>query len=172
MLTPKQQKWIDHLSNDDKVIIKPFDPTTGDKFEKVKNIIQTKLGKSTKVLHCGATNMKISGQDEIDVYVPVNINNFNNILLQLENIFGKPKSHYPLERARFVTEIDSKHIDIFLINSKSVGWTDSLKFEQYLKSHPSSLNKYRLLKESLNGVSTREYYKNKIEFINTILEKY
>lgn len=171
MLTQKQQKWIDHLSDDDKVIIKPFDPTAAEKFEKIRKIIRSNLGESVNFLHCGATSMGISGQDEIDTYIPVSADKFNNILLLLQNIFGEPKSHYPLERARFVTIIDGKHIDIFLINQDSIGWTNGLKFEQYLKYHPDSLNEYRLLKETLNGVSTKEYYKNKIEFINKILEK-
>ena len=171
MLTSKQQKWIDHLSDSDKVIIKPFDPTTAEKYNKIKKIIQSNLGKSINVLHCGATSMQISGQDEIDVYIPVDVKKFDEIFILLKNLFGKPRSHYPLERARFVVKIDNKHIDIFLINQVSVGWIDGLRFEKYLKSNPKSLNKYRLLKESLNGVSTREYYKNKIEFINKILEK-
>lgn len=171
MLTDKQQKWIDHLSDTDKVFIKPFDPTAAEKFEKINKIIKSNLGESINYLHCGATSMGISGQDEIDTYIPVSTEKFDKYLLLLQNIFGEPRSHYPLERARFVTEIDNKHIDIFLINQDSIGWTDGLKFEEYLKSHPKALDEYRILKESLNGVSTKEYYKNKIEFINKILEK-
>lgn len=36
MLTAKQKKWIDHLSDETKIKIVPFDPTSQEKFERVK----------------------------------------------------------------------------------------------------------------------------------------
>ena len=78
-------------------------------------------------------------------------------------------SHYPLERARFVTVEAGKHVDIFLINASSRGWRDGVQFEAYLKSHPAALERYCLLKEAGAGLSTRAYYRRKIEFINEIL---
>lgn len=36
MLTEQQRKWIDHLRDDDKIVIKPYDPTAPQKFEAVK----------------------------------------------------------------------------------------------------------------------------------------
>ena len=40
MLREDQKKWIDHLSNDSKIKIVPFDPSSQKKFEKVKLLIQ------------------------------------------------------------------------------------------------------------------------------------
>lgn len=171
MITSDQQKWIDHLSDKDKIVIKPYDPSCNKKFEKVKVKIQSVLGNKTEIKHCGATSLKISGQDEIDVYIPVIQKDFNNYIPKLTQLFGKPRSHYPLERARFVTEVDTKHIDVFLINSESEGWINSVKFENYLRNNTESLEKYKKLKENGNGLSVREYYRRKIEFINEILEK-
>lgn len=169
MLTPDQEKWIAHLSNDDQITIIPFDETSVEKFEAVKRKIQAALGKDIRVEHRGATSLGISGQDEIDIYIPVPECQFNAMLAPLATAFGESRSHYPLERARFVTFEDGKHIDIFLINETCDGWVDGLKFEAYLKSHPTTLNQYRLLKESGHGLSTREYYRHKIAFINEIL---
>lgn len=45
MLTTDQQKWIDHLSNEDLIVIKPYDPTCNEKFEKIKKKIQKKWEK-------------------------------------------------------------------------------------------------------------------------------
>jgi GrpB-like predicted nucleotidyltransferase (UPF0157 family) len=169
MLTPDQEKWIAHLSDKDHITIIPYDATAKDKFEAVKKKIQTALGKDTRVEHRGATSLCISGQDEIDVYVPVPKSQFNSMLAPLTAAFGNPHSHYPLERARFVTFEEGKHIDIFLINEACKGWIDGLKFEDYLKSHTTALDQYRILKERGQGLSTREYYRRKIEFINEIL---
>jgi GrpB-like predicted nucleotidyltransferase (UPF0157 family) len=129
------------------------------------------LGKDIRVEHCGATSLKISGQDEIDIYIPVSPVDFNNYIPLLSEIFGEPKSHYPLEKARFVTIEDGKHVDVFLINKDYSGWLNGVKFEQYLKTHPETLKEYERLKELGNGFSIREYYRRKIEFINNVLER-
>lgn len=171
MLTPEQEKWIAHLSDETKIKIVPFDPSAPEKFEKIKTKICSTLGNEVKVYHCGATCLGISGQDEIDVYIPVPEQNFNSFISPLTEMFGQPASHYPLERARFKTFVDGKHVDVFLINETSSGWINGVKFENYLRSHPEALESYRILKENGNGLSTREYYRRKIEFINYILSK-
>ena len=63
-----------------------------------------------------------------------------------------------------------KHADIFLVNKESESYLDGLKFENYLRTHPEILEEYRLLKESGNGISTRDYYRRKIEFINFVIQ--
>lgn len=169
MLTPAQEKWIAHLSDETKIKIVPFDPTAEEKFEIIKAKICSSLGNKINVCHCGATSLDISGQDEIDVYVPVPEQNFNSLISPLTALFGQPGSHYPLERARFKTSVDGKRVDVFLINETSSGWIDGVKFEKYLRSHPEALESYQILKKKGNGLSTREYYRRKIEFINEIL---
>ena len=171
MLTPKQIKWINHLRNDDRVIIKPFDPRTPEIFESVKTKIQSALGKKTRVEHRGATSFRISGQDEIDIYIPIRKKEFNLKIPQLVDLFGEPGSSYPLERVRFKTIQKGKRVDIFLINEESDGWKNGVIFEKYLKSNPKSLEEYKILKEEGNGLPSREYYRRKIEFINKILAK-
>lgn len=171
MLTAKQTKWINHLTNERKIVIKPFDPTASEKFEKVKKKIQKFLRKEIPVEHRGATSLGISGQDEIDTYIPVSPKDFNKLLIPLKKLFGEPRSLYPLDRARFVTIVDGKHIDLFLINKRRKGWKDGVKFEDYLKSHPKSLEEYKKLKENGNGLGTQEYYRRKIIFINKILSR-
>jgi GrpB-like predicted nucleotidyltransferase (UPF0157 family) len=171
MLRPEQEKWINHLRDDDQIIIKPYDPSCQQKYEAVKHRVQATVGENLPVEHCGASALGISGQDEIDIFIPVPPDRFNDLVTPLTNLFGPPRSHYPLERARFVTEDGGKHIDIFLINETCSGWVDGRKFETYLKTHPDALEAYRKLKEEGNGLSTRQYYKRKIEFINNILEQ-
>jgi GrpB-like predicted nucleotidyltransferase (UPF0157 family) len=169
MLTASQEKWIAHLSDQDRVTILPFDPSATQKFAAVKQKIQLALGAGVRVEHCGATSLEISGQDEIDVYVPIPEEQFDSFLAPLSEAFGPPRSHYPLDRARFVTEESGKHIDVFLINQSCRSWLDGRIFENYLRSHPEALEQYRLLKESGHGLCTREYYRRKILFINEIL---
>lgn len=169
MITSEQQKWIDHLSDEKKILIVSFDPTAEEKFQKVKQRIQDVLGKDTSVEHHGATSLGISGQDEIDIYIPVSVDRFDVLIPLVTEIFGPPKSLYPLERSRFVTEEDGKHVDVFLINRDHYGYQNMIRFETYLRLHPKALGEYRRLKENGDGLSVREYYRRKTEFINLIL---
>lgn len=171
MLNTKQEEWILHLSTDSKIKIIPFDKSAEEKFERIKFIIKQKLGKDREVMHCGSTSLKISGQDEIDVYIPVSKNAFDEHINPLIELFGEPRSNYPMERVRFVTNIDGKHIDVFLINREAEGWINGLKFENYLKNNRDFLKEYEDLKQSLDGESVQNYYRKKTEFINKILER-
>jgi len=118
VLSPEQQKWIDRLSDQDLVVIKPFDPGAAGKFEAVRQKILAVLGVDVQVEHRGATSLGISGQDEIDVYIPVPEDAFEGLIAPLSAAFGEPRSHYPRDRARFVQIEDGKHVDIFLINAE------------------------------------------------------
>jgi GrpB-like predicted nucleotidyltransferase (UPF0157 family) len=171
MITPEQEKWLAHLSDDNKVVIYPADSQAQEKFSKIKNQVQTVLGENINILHRGATSLGISGQGELDVYIPVSAKNFDSMVKSVEGIFGKPKSLYPLERARFITSVDSTKVEVFVINEEKSGWIDSCRFEQYLKEHPEALEEYKELKEKGQGLSTQKYYRRKVEFINDILDR-
>lgn len=167
MLTPKQEKWILHLGTK-KIKIAPYNPKAKLVFEKIKKEIQEILGK-TKIEHRGATSLGISGQGEIDLYIPVSENLFQKYLKKLVNYFGKPGSIYPLRRVRFVKYVDGIKIEIFLINRKTGDWKNCIKFENYLKKHSEALREYKKLKEEGDGLMTQEYYRKKLEFINKII---
>jgi GrpB-like predicted nucleotidyltransferase (UPF0157 family) len=170
-LTQEQQQWIAHLDDSNAVRIFPYDPTSAEKFQTIRELIQNTLGEHVDVVHRGASSLGISGQGELDIYVPSNTSEFESRLELLINIFGKPGSVYPSERARFVSYIDKTKAEIFLMNTASQGWLDGLMFEQYLRENPESLDEYRQLKESGDGLSTRKYYRRKLEFINSILAR-
>lgn len=169
MITRDQQKWLDHLSDTDKITIKPYDPKSSEIFRAVKNKIISKIGK-VRVLHRGASYLKISGQDEIDIYIPVSPNDFDKYVGKMSKAFGDPGSLYSLVRARFRINGYEKHIDVFVINKEDKGWTDSEVLTKYLKSHKKVLDEYRKLKEDGNDLSTKEYYTKKIIFINKVLK--
>ncbi|MCX6713446.1 MAG: GrpB family protein [Candidatus Vogelbacteria bacterium] len=170
MLSVEQQKWIDHLSDSDLIEIFPYDPRAEEVFKIVREKIQTALGKEINVEHHGATSLGISGQDEVDIYLPVDPSKFNQMVDLLTGVFGPPGSIYE-QRARFPFQVDGKRTDVFVVKADEPGWKDSLRFENYLKNNHTALDDYRVLKETGHGLSLREYYRRKIEFINSILEK-
>jgi len=168
MLTAAQKIWLDHLSDTDKISITPYNPKTREVFKIIKSDLLKVLGK-TRISHRGSTNLKISGQGEIDLYIPVGKKYFNSYLQKIIKFLGEPGSLYEFKRARFIKYINGVKIEIFLVNQNDSDWKDSVKFEKYLKNNPTALRNYEKLKAKCNGFSVRQYYKIKTEFINKII---
>lgn len=171
MITPEQEKWLAHLSTKDQVRILPFDSESNRKFETVKKRVLALLDDGYRVQHCGASSMGISGQGELDIYVPVAPTEFDAVINVLKEEFGEPGSLYSLKRARFNSEIEGTKVELFVINREDAGWLESQKFEAHLRTHPLCLKEYEALKEAGDGLSTQEYYRRKTEFINETLRE-
>lgn len=169
MLTPEQAKWIESLS--DRIVkIVPYDPRTEELFARVRDKIVGALGADVAVEHGGASSLGISGQDEIDVSVVATKEQFAQYIPRLETIFGPVRSLYP-DRARFEVREDGKKIDLKIVDALHPNYVQSKQFENYLRAHPVDLARYRDLKEAADGVTTKEYYRRKTEFINEILAR-
>ncbi|MCX6779273.1 MAG: GrpB family protein [Candidatus Magasanikbacteria bacterium] len=168
MLTSEQKKWLDHLSDTKKISVVPYDSKIKEVFKMIKAELIKILGK-VRISHRGSTFLKISGQGEIDLYIPVNKKDFNVFIVKLSNYLGEPGSLYEFKRARFVKYLDGIKIEIFVINRNDSGWKNSIKFEKHLKNNPKALQEYEKLKIKANGLSVKEYYTLKTIFINKIL---
>lgn len=168
MLTDADKKWLDHLSDTDQIKIVPFDPTAEEKFQIIKAKIK-KVLPELELLHHGASSFGISGQDEIDTYLPVEESRFEEYTEKLIKIFGQYKKLYPKDRVHFIDNELGKRIDIYLMNKTGASWPKNSKIDSYLRTNPDALEEYRKLKEAGNGLSVREYYTRKTEFFNRIL---
>ena len=169
MLTPNQAKWIESLS-DREIIVVPYDTRSERLFNIVKAKIHKILGPEIVVEHCGASSLAISGQDEIDVSIVVEQDKFAEYIPLLEVEFGPVRSRYP-DRARFEVREEGKKIDLKIVDVNHESYILGKAFELHLKSHPSDLERYKLLKEGASGMSVKEYYRRKTEFINEILAR-
>lgn len=169
MLTKEQKVWLAHLSNTNRVKIVPYNPKTKEVFKTIKSELFKVFG-DVRISHRGSTALKISGQGEIDLYIPVNKKDFNNYVGKLTDFLGAPGSLYELKRARFIQYIDDIKIEIFVINKNDSGWKESIKFEKYLRNNPKALSEYEELKNRADGFSIRQYYTIKTVFINKILK--
>lgn len=170
MLSQKQKDWLNHLSDTNKVKVIPYDPKVKEIFIKQKKEIQDILGENSVVLHEGASAWGISGKGDIDIYIPVPVTEFNDTFEKLKASLGEPGSFYQDERVRWNRELENTEVEIFLVNQDATFWKDSIIFWDYIKSHPKTLEEYKVIKEKAEGTSTREYYTRKTEFINKTLE--
>lgn len=167
----EREAWLAHLGNDRRIEIVPFDNEAESKFQILKKKIQDALGAHVRVEHRGSTALGISGQDEIDVYVPVPPEQFDEMIPKLSDLFGEPRSSYPMQRVRYRADVDGKRIDLFLVNEEHDDWKEGVMFEAYLRTHPEALEEYRLLKQGMQGLGTQDYYRRKDAFIRDILSR-
>jgi GrpB-like predicted nucleotidyltransferase (UPF0157 family) len=170
MLTPEQEKWIAGRRTDKNISVVPYDPRTEELFAKVAKMIRDVLGPDVLIEHDGASSLGISGQDEIDVSVVADKALFAEYIPKLESVFGPVKASYP-DRSRFEVKEEGKKIDLKIIDATHPNYLRSNIFKAYLRAHPQDLERYRILKEQSNGMSVKEYYRVKTEFINDILIK-
>jgi len=171
MLTPEQEKWINHLPDDNAIAILPYEPRAREIFSRLAKWIRSEIKENIKIELRGSTRLGILGQGELDIYIPVAPESFDHMLGRIEKILGAAGSIYPLRRARFVRYSEGTKAEIFLINEDSDDWTGCLEFEGYLETHPEALAAYEKMKLGGNGLSTRRYYRRKNEFINDIFAK-
>lgn len=171
MLTKDNKDWLKRFSNKKRISIIPFDSIARSIFEQEKRRIKNILSNSVKVVHRGATSLGISGQGDVDVYIPVRKDKFDAYLRKLIQVYGEPISLYPGERAKFNKIRHKTLTEIILINTNTEAWKKGVVFERYLKAHSQYLKEYKLLKENCDGMTLREYYTRKTEFINQILTK-
>lgn len=171
MLSKADRTWLEHLSNSEKVELLPYDPNAKRLFNKQKKEILSILGQATDVLHVGASDMGISGQNEIDVVIPVTPDMFDVVVAKLKKAYGDPDSFYPKRRSRFDRYLMGKKMEVAVVDKHSQEWQKTIAFHKYIKTHPNSLENYRKLKEKYSKAGKKDYYKKKMEFINDITDK-
>lgn len=171
MLTKADIEWLNKLSNSKKIKIIPYNAKVKEVFKKQRKEILGVLGQNVEVLHLGATGFGISGQGEIDLAIPISLDHFSEYIKKLKKVYGEPISFSANNRVRFNHKQNNINIEIVIVNRASEGWKRNIAFDKYLKTHPEALEAYRKLKEANSGISIREYYRRKMEFINDVLEK-
>src|SRR5438105_3784223 len=113
MLTDQQRGWLDRLSDNDHVEIVPYDPKVKEVYKQQKAELQSILGASAVVHHKGASAWGISGKGDVDIYIPVAVEQFDRCYEQLRQVLGQPGSHYPQERVRWSKQVEGIDVEIF-----------------------------------------------------------
>jgi GrpB-like predicted nucleotidyltransferase (UPF0157 family) len=165
---PMSDDWFMKFSNTKKVKIVPHNPLIKTIFEEFKQILIKQLG-NVEIKHMGASALSISGQGEIDLYIPTTPTKFKVIIKKLTKIYGKPGS-LDFDWARFNHTYKNTDFEIMVMHKNCPDYQDNVKLFNYLKTNPSEAKKYEQLKEKYAKISKREYYKQKGIFIRKILQ--
>lgn len=167
MISEEEENFLKTISASKKVFIKPFDPKIKEVSEKIVSKIKN-LFPDLEVLHMGASNLGISGQNDIDIYALSDPKNFNEYFSELIKVFGEPL-HKHEKSVEWKFKRFGFDIEFYLTDPKSPSMQRQIQIYNILKSNRKLLKEYENLKLSFNGKNFRDYQKAKYEFYNRIL---
>ena len=167
MLSPDEQNYLDHLlpeKAEEIIVIKPYDPG----LENIANDVIQEIHATipdANIRFMGASELGISGQNDIDVYVLGSSGRLGGWILKLNELFGEQiKGKWQFNR-------DGFEISIYAADPESPTQKKQIEVFEKLKGNKSILKDYEKLKESMNGKTYKDYQIAKYEFYHALLNK-
>lgn len=170
MLSKDEVDYLNKIPRDKKVFIHPFNPQATITAERIIELIKN-MYPTLEVKHMGASALKISGQNDLDIYAFSNPIDFDKYLPGLIKIFGNPLHAH----GTFIEWSFNKNgfdVQFYLTQKDSPTMQKQIEVFEILKNDPKLLKEYENLKNSLDGKYFKEYQRNKYEFYNRILHSH
>lgn len=169
MLTDDEIDYLNKIPINKKALIYPFNSKiTSIADDIADSIIQ--IYPDLEVRHMGASALKISGQNDIDIYAFSDPKDFKKYLPGLVKIFGKPVHKYKTF-CEWKFKKDGIDVEFYLSEKNSKTMQRQIEVFETLKNNQNLLREYESLKLSMNGKSFKEYQKKKYKFYHKILNE-
>ena len=168
MLKPDEIDYLNKVPKDKKVKIYPFSSKSTEVAKEIINIIHNTYP-DLEIKHVGASALKISGQNDLDIYIFSNPKNFDKYLPGIIEIFGEPL-HRHETFCEWKLQKEEFNIELYLTAKDSPTMQKQIKVFETLRDNPDLLEEYEKLKKSMNGKSFKEYQEKKYEFYHKILD--
>jgi hypothetical protein len=163
MLTEGQSNYLSKVSDDQKMVVKPFNP----KGLEVANQIIAEIKAvepDLEVICIGSLPLKIAGQEDIDINAfcikdeqPKHIENFKRLYGEPGRV-GKSSIGWDFER-------DGFSVDVWLTDPTAETTKAQLKVFNLLKDNPELLKEYEQIKLSAKGLPYKQYQQRNTNFI-------
>lgn len=167
MLTTDEIDYLNKIPKDKKVRIYPFNSRVTEIAEEIINSVH-RIYPDLEIKHMGASSLKISGQNDIDIYAFSNPNDFEKYLPGLIKVFGKPLHKHKTFIEWGFNKVGFD-VQFCLTQKDSPTMQKQIKVFEILKNNPKLLKEYEDLKSSMNGKSFKEYQEKKYEFYHKAL---
>jgi len=165
MLTEGQQNYLSKLDYEranTPVVVNKFDPRTSVIAEKVISKIKKEIPEAD-IRFMGASALKISGHNDVDIYIICPPTLEENYLLKLSPIFGEQAKN------KWQWTEDDIEVSVYLSDPTNKKFKEQLDIFDVFKNNFQILKEYEQLKEFLSGKTYKEYQTAKYEFYNRIL---
>lgn len=164
--SPREYLYSYTFSTKKKANIQAFNPKVRDYGRELVKKITIKYPKLT-IFFMGSASFGIAGQNDIDLLIDCDPNDFSKYTPFLNSLFGKPDRVLEKELNWHIKK-DGMDLEVMLIDPKHHVRNTLVTTYLSLKDSPELLKMYESLKLSSNGISQREYKKRRIEFFNWV----
>lgn len=169
MLSENQLKYLSTIPDSKAVSIFPYSEAisvvANETIKKIENAVPELI-----ILFIGASALKISGQNDIDINILAPKNDFDKYLPKIIEVLGEPT--FKGSSIEWTSKINGYEQTVYLTDANSKGLQEQIEVFNILRDNPALLKEYENIKEQMNGGSYREYQKNKYEFYNKILKRF
>lgn len=169
MLTTDEKDYLSKIPKDKRFIIKPFNPLALKVARQIINQVH-QVAKNLKVIHMGASALKISGQKDIDIYAFSKPKDFAKYLPELIKSLDQP-IRKRTNHVDWKWDKGDYQVELTLTDPNSEPMRRQIAVFNALKKNKKLLKKYESLKERFSGKSYKEYQKAKYDFYHQILNK-
>jgi len=167
MFTKEENDYLSKIPKNKIVKIFPFNRNITKIAEEIITSVNN-IYPDLEIKHMGASALKISGQNDIDIYAFSDPKDFSKFLPELIKLFGKPiNKHETFYEWKF--NKNDFDIEFYLTAKNSKTMKEQIKVFEILKNNKNLLKEYKHLKESMNGQSFKKYQEKKYIFYKKIL---
>ena len=165
MLTESQKEYMQGIPEDAPSKVRPWDQAAATYAEALVAEIETVSG--LEVFWEGSLALGIPGENDIDLYIFAEPDQFAEFLPRVTQVLGEPT--YVLgDKILWRTQKDGHKVDAGLISRSSIDAQRDTFFFDALKRDEKLLQEYAAIKDP--SLSAREYYRQKNEFYNRVTE--
>ena len=166
MLLPGQKDYLSKLPPERamaKVSVKPWDSKVVSVAESIIKKIKEKIP-DADVRFMGASALRISGQNDIDIYVLCSDKDKNAYTERLKELFGEKA-----KEKKWKFSDDGLEVSVYINNPEDQKQKEQIEIFEIFKNNQKILKEYEELKLSMNGKTYKEYQIAKYEFYNKVL---
>lgn len=167
MLTEGQIKYLAKVPDDQKMVVKPFNPKGLEVANQIISEIKA-VELDLEVICVGSVSLKIAGQEDIDINAFCIKIEQEKHLPNFKKLYGEP-SRIGKASIGWDFKRDGYRVDVWLTDPTAETTKQQLKVFNILKEDPKLLKEYEQIKISAKDLPYKQYQIKKYEFYNRIL---
>ncbi|MDP4001172.1 MAG: hypothetical protein Q8P83_02945 [bacterium] len=167
MLTEGQIHYLSKVPDDQKMVVKPFNP----KGLEIANQIIAEIKAvepDLEVLCVGSVPLKIAGQEDIDINAFCVKAEQDKHFPNFKKLYGEP-SRIGKASIGWDFQRNGYSVDVWLTDPTAETTKQQIKVLNILKDNPELLKEYEQIKLSAKNLPYKQYQTKKYEFYNRIL---
>ena len=167
MLTEGQINYLSKVPDDQKMIVKPFNPKGLEVADQIIAEIKA-IAPGLEVVCIGSLPLQIAGQEDIDIDAFCIKAKQEKHIPNFKKLYGEP-SRVGKNSIGWTFTREGYGVDVWLTDPTAETTQQQLKIFNLLKANPELLKEYEQIKLAAKDLPYKKYQAKKYEFFNRVL---